>query len=121
MKKLSYVFYLLLAFRCGYSRRVLLIMNKAVKIARDRNGRGCNIGELHYCINYPNAPIAKVRMCLFNGWVIIMDRCQEIDNNDYDTANKLSSAISEFNMNAEPLPQNIGILKGKLVFVDYWQ
>lgn len=121
MNKLSYVFNLLLSFRSGYSRKVLLIINKAVKIARDKNGRRCNIGELHYSINYPNAPIAKVRMCLFNGWVIIMDRCKEIDKDDYDTANKLQSAICEFNMNAEPLPQNVGIFGNKLVFIDYWQ
>lgn len=121
MSKISYVFYLVLAFRCGYSRRVILILNKAIKIARDKNGRRCNVGELHFCINNPTAPIAKIRLCLFNGWVIVMDRCKELPRDDYETANKLNSAIGDFNMNAEPLPQNIGLFNNEPVFIDYWQ
>jgi len=110
----------MLAFRGGYSRRVLLVFNRAIKIARDSNGRRCNVGEFNATLLCPNAPIAKVRLCLFNGWVIVMDRCREIGPDDYEAANELTGIDSVF-INAECLPQNVGILRGKTVLIDYFQ
>ena len=122
--KLCFIYnflYTVLAFRSGYSRRVILVSRYAFKIARDKNGRRCNIGELHYSTSYKEAPIAPVIMSLFNGWIIIMKRCNEIDKNDYELAFTLNNAINKYSLNAECLPQNIGLLNDKLVFLDYYQ
>jgi hypothetical protein len=122
MKKDSKMTYdSLLAFRCGYSRRVILFSRYAFKIARDKNGRRCNIGELHCSTSYTDAPIAKVILSLFNGWLIVMNRCNEIDKDDYESAFKIDNAIRDYNLNAEALPQNVGLFYDRLVLVDYWQ
>lgn len=50
-----------------------------------------------------------------------MDRCEPIDHDDYKTADLLYADAIWYKMNAETLPQNVGILDGEPVLIDYCQ
>jgi hypothetical protein len=115
-----------LAVRCGYSRKVLLIFKWALKFAKDKNGRRCNLGEAYTSACCPNAPIAPVKKVLFNGWVIIMPRCtfNLHSKNDFNQINNnllYQQLQREGISGAEVIDQNCGWLNGKFVIYDYCQ
>jgi len=115
----------------GYSRIVLLIGNYAIKIAKPKYGRRCNIGELHYSQLFPNSElfnkhlytmICPVLFSFFNCWVIVMPRCKEYTGGyETDAFNTLSDNIRRHRIPAELLMQNIGWWNNKLVCFDYYQ
>lgn len=121
----------MLAVRCGYSRRVLLIGKWAIKIATDKNGRRCNIGELHYSQLFPNSElfnkhlytfICPVLLSLFNCYVIVMPRCKEYkDGYQSKKFLELESRVIGHKIPAELLERNIGWFKNNLVVFDYCQ
>jgi len=110
--------------RSGYSRKVMLIWKWAIKFAFNRNGVRCNMGEAYYSKTCPNAPLAHVKLILFNGWVIVMPRCKTLACDEHQRKNSetlMMIALTKEGLTAEVLPQNYGVLKGKLVLFDYCQ
>ncbi len=112
-------------FAQGNTRNVFLIWWFAIKIARDKNGRRCNIVEFyktHQLGIYSKILIAPVWLCLFQGWVIVQPRCKEAH---YDVllitkeGLELVDTNNDIGLHAENHYSNVGYLKGKLVYFDY--
>jgi hypothetical protein len=114
-------------FKQGYSRFVILILSFAIKIAKDKNGRRCNLGEAYKTASSSKGDnIAPVLLTLFDGWVIIMKRCQ-IKKHSKQDFNQINLNLLFQNLqkqgysNFECLEQNCGWLNGQYVIFDYCQ